>query len=1097
MISRQEAFIAAGHLARYVGSGVVARAVTAPDNVRVALSHDVPDEHLAQYRAIVRYLAGKRRVVTPAEFFSYYAGGDERTPIQGRSVLFTFDDGLLSSYRAAREVLDPLGIKAAFFVPTIILELEGEEEMRRFVWERVKHARHPIESLRPAQYLTMTRRELLELHRAGHAVFPHTHSHMNISQIRSADEVETELRRPRLVLEDLLQTECNAFAFPVGNDRVVNAFSFGYVGELYDYCFWALAGANTATTNPLLLHRDSIHPWHSLGHVRSLVGGSYDAYHGLRQTRISRQLDVGRRPVCMRSETNGAAPAGASSPRSRFVERVGGAFAAAGVDYVILHGSEPDHPDDSDLDVAVDRKGAGVVDAILRTGALGRLVQCFHYAPRSRYYVLQSTEPGRRYRELDVVCDQAGIGRDGTAVRVALAHAVDHEGLRVPAPGATTLYLAAKKARKGASGPEAAAALLRAYERDPAGSDDLLGRHLGAAGRELALALARGERNLDRELAAVRATLRRCRRTPQRLARRAALEGLRGFRRVVRPAGLVVAVAGPDGTGKSTLADGLERSELTPFRSVRRHHLRPELLPSPACILRRAPADGTQPHGRPPSGIGGSVLRLAYLWLDTIVGWLPKMVVPEIRGALVVVERGWLDLLVDPRRYRLSSPPSLTRLLGKLLPEPSAIVRLDAPAPVLAARTAELEPAELDRQLGAWRQLADAAPERFDAVDATLPQAGVLARTLDAIDDRLAARQRDLGACELGLAALGGLRVDGAPYSVVFAPRGPLGHGPRWLLPRRVRARGPLGMQLFRPARRLHRAPALGLELAQRTGIGRIGTPVTVAPERGVGPAIADALGLPGVELGVAITGDAGRGSRVLLAVSSRGRVVAFAKVAREERQKLERERRVLELLAAAELETLVVPEVLGSFGWRDCSVLLLEPLDVRRLADRRLGGAEVAGIGELMRLSTALAPVLGTEPGLVPVHGDFAPWNCSPGPGRLVLWDWEEARLGLPFEDLFYWRLQRLLRFGRGGVEALVDAALRPADDVAALCDRLSIPPSVAPRALEACLVHTLEQRRSVASAGPAFACAIPVVEDALAALAADAPIEARAEAG
>lgn len=1084
---RERAFIVAGRLARYSGGGAVSRVLTAPDNVRIVLSHYIPEDDLRHYGEIVRYLTRERRVITPQELFSYYDPTGEHTPIRGRQVLFSFDDGLLSSYHAAKHVLGPLGIKAIFFVPTAILELETEEEMRRFAWERIHHCRRPIESLRPEKYLTMSRRELLELHRDGNAVFPHTHSHMNISEIRKPEDVETELLRPKLILEDLLQTSCDAFAFPVGNERVINYFSFQQVAQIYSYCFWALTGANTAETHPLLLHRDSIHPWYSLGHVRTVVGGSYDAYHALRQRRVMRRIDLPtRRPALSGISEASAGTAEASSERRRFIESVGQALEEAGVDYVCLHGFEPRHERDSDIDIAVSRESLDVLDALIRSGVFGRLLQRLDYAaPWSRYYVVGRGEPHRRYRELDVVCDPRGIGDDGPAPQVALANAVTEGEVRVPAPAAQTLYLAIKRARKRQAGDRAREQLVDAYARDPRGARALLELHLGRPGRDLARALETRQESIGEELEAVRKKHRDRWRSPPLAARRLLFGGWRVARRIVRASGLVVSITGPDGVGKSTLVAGLARSGKGPFRRFRRFHLGPGLLPPPARLLRRAPATGESPHGRRPSGLGGSVLRVLYMWVNQALSWPSKVRVPEIRSALVVIERGWLDLEVDPYRYRLSSPPWLTKLLAKLLPRPSVVLRLDAPTRVLAARKAELEKAETDRQLAAWRQLAAKDPARFSRIDAARSPEDVLAQALDAIDERLAARQKDLRSCELALACLGDLQVGGTPYRIISAPRGPLGPGPRWLLPNRRGAPGPRRAGLYRPAHARHHAPALALDLAQELGLQPLGTRVTIATERGAGPAIAEALALKEVELGAAVTGDPGRGWRALLSVAHEGEIAAFAKVARDDASKLERERRVLDLLASCDLEALVVPKALALLEWRDCKILLLEPFRARRRADRRLGKAELAGLVELAGLSRTLAPALGRRANHIPVHGDFTPWNSAPANGaRLMLWDWEEARLGLPLEDLFYWRMQRLLRLRRGTLTDLVAAALEPANDVTTLCEHLSISPASAPSALRMCLEHTLDERRRMAHVGPQWAGAVPILEKALAEL-------------
>ena len=76
------------------------------------------------------------------------------------------------------------------------------------------------------------------------------------------------------------------------------------------------------------------------------------------------------------------------------------------------------------------------------------------------------------------------------------------------------------------------------------------------------------------------------RRTPRRFALRAWFEAARVVRRLGRPTGLLVSVVGPDGTGKTTLADGLESATDGLFRGTRRLHLTPGAASSSGSAAR-------------------------------------------------------------------------------------------------------------------------------------------------------------------------------------------------------------------------------------------------------------------------------------------------------------------------------------------------------------------------------------------------------------------------------------------------------------------------------------------------------------------------------
>ena len=254
---------------------------------------------------------------------------------------------------------------------------------------------------------------------------------------------------------------------------------------------------------------------------------------------------------------------------------------------------------DSDVDVAVSSKSLVAVDTIVREGRLGRLLQRFDYdVPWCRYYVLETGDPDRRFRQLDVACDPFGIGRYGDAVQLALDHGQRVDGLSTLSPAATVAYLAAKRACKGIRDEADVRELRKKFEADPAGASTLLQDVFGEPGGALARALGEASDPLP-ALRDVGSLIEARRRTPRRLVLRAGFGAARVLRRLARPTGLLVAVVGPDGTGKTTLADGLESMTNGLFRGTRRLHLTPGVLPPPGRLLgRRGSGDTSQPHAR-------------------------------------------------------------------------------------------------------------------------------------------------------------------------------------------------------------------------------------------------------------------------------------------------------------------------------------------------------------------------------------------------------------------------------------------------------------------------------------------------------------------
>jgi thymidylate kinase len=157
--------------------------------------------------------------------------------------------------------------------------------------------------------------------------------------------------------------------------------------------------------------------------------------------------------------------------------------------------------------------------------------------------------------------------------------------------------------------------------------------------------------------------------------------------------GRVVAVLGPDGSGKSTFSDALVQGPLADKNVLRLHH-RPGVVAS-----RSSPQSSvTEPHAGTSYPVLVSLAKLLFLFMDFRVGWWTRIKPFVSGGGWVVWERPWWDIFVDPTRYRLRGCKTAARLLGAALPDPDLVIVLEAPASVLLARKQEVSEAELIRQ---------------------------------------------------------------------------------------------------------------------------------------------------------------------------------------------------------------------------------------------------------------------------------------------------------------------------------------------------------------------------------------------------------------
>ena len=463
-------------------------------------------------------------------------------------------------------------------------------------------------------------------------------------------------------------------------------------------------------------------------------------------------------------------------------------------------------------------------------------------------------------------------------------------------------------------------------------------------------------------------------------------------------------------------------------------------------------------------------MRVAYLWLDYLLGWPFRVLPYRVRSGLVVLERGWLDLTVDPRRYRLKGASHLVRTLGRLIPRPDLTLVLDAPADLITARKSELDAFEAQRQRTAWRVLAEKTGPEMELIDAASAPESVVEESLRLIDARLAARHADFRAAAIALECIGSPSPRGDRFTVIE-----FGGRPRWIVPPSV-GRGPFRLGLYRPALRRH--VIAGLVLDASHSLGR-GTCLRLDPEGGIAPAIADAVGTRPLRIaGAALSRDGG--SRVVLKLTRNGTTVAFAKVDAEA-DALENEQRVLGAFSQLQPGSFVVPRVLARLEWNGLTVVVLEPLPVRTRSDRPFGELESAALEGLAALRGDLAEVLGLSADQVPVHGDFAPWNSSrTGVDSLAVWDWEHAHGGGPLDDYFHWHLQRIVLLSSETIDGFVARTLRPDRSAQVLCERLSVPSDEVPLLLLSYLERSSRGHPPASEAARVRRCAIDLLDRA-----------------
>lgn len=181
----------------------------------------------------------------------------------------------------------------------------------------------------------------------------------------------------------------------------------------------------------------------------------------------------------------------------------------------------------------------------------------------------------------------------------------------------------------------------------------------------------------------------------------------------------MLVIIGPDGTGKSTVVNQLRTHicELLKYdiAKIKILHFRPNVLPNLKRLLtfwqnNSAPEEFTSPHRAKPSGFIGSLMRLIYYFFDYTFGYFIKIRPLFGRHYILIFDRYYYDLIVDPGRSRIKLPKFIPTMLLKLIPEPSLSVFLDNDPDVVLQRKQELSREEIERQIIEYRILLKNVP---------------------------------------------------------------------------------------------------------------------------------------------------------------------------------------------------------------------------------------------------------------------------------------------------------------------------------------------------------------------------------------------------
>ncbi len=183
---------------------------------------------------------------------------------------------------------------------------------------------------------------------------------------------------------------------------------------------------------------------------------------------------------------------------------------------------------------------------------------------------------------------------------------------------------------------------------------------------------------------------------------------LRILKRILKPTGISIAFLGPDGSGKTTIINGLLNSNL-PFRRTDYFHLKPIYPKNKSEVVT------SNPHQYEPYNVFKSIAKLIYFVWQYNIGWIKNIIPLKIKSSLVIFDRYYDDLIADNKRYRYGGGNYMAIFFRVFIKKPKLYFILVTDPDIIYKRKQEVLFSELQNQVEKYRELADG--KRYFEID--------------------------------------------------------------------------------------------------------------------------------------------------------------------------------------------------------------------------------------------------------------------------------------------------------------------------------------------------------------------------------------------
>lgn len=251
-------------------------------NVFSLIFHDVSRNEIDPFRQLLIQLKKEYGFLDPEDFIRFIKG---EIKLSNDHFLLTFDDGFVSNYKIAKEILNPLQIKAIFFVPTGFIDAKTPEAQKLYI-KRKFRIEKCVANFHDNEIKAMTLENLSELLDMGYTIGGHTKNHCRLSEINDDAFLREEIVSSGDRIEELLGVEVEHFAYPFGDIGSISRKAMEIAKSRYSYVYSGVRGANKFGIHPGAIRREALNISDGIKYNTFVANGGLSLYYRRARSRL-------------------------------------------------------------------------------------------------------------------------------------------------------------------------------------------------------------------------------------------------------------------------------------------------------------------------------------------------------------------------------------------------------------------------------------------------------------------------------------------------------------------------------------------------------------------------------------------------------------------------------------------------------------------------------------------------------------------------------------------------------------------------------------------------------------------------------------------